>query len=260
MPAAPLVLLRAFELADAVVVALAGISAQSAERAIVRVMRARALRWGSAMTFPAAAVLYIPAADYDRLGHLLERDRPAMETRIAVRLDPDAPAPVRIAVRPHHARRRRMWVTAPKLKTKVRVADMPAPTAVLPEYHGPEYHGPEYHSNGARSGTGELMLLAGGSAEPVRVPEQGLVLGRGGFGPGRVSDPRASRQHARIRRANGHELTCEDLGSRNGTWVDGTMITGVARMVAGQRLTIGDLTFLVVERSEVERGESVEPR
>jgi DNA-binding NtrC family response regulator len=72
--------------------------------------------------------------------------------------------------------------------------------------------------------TGDEPVLA-----PVRLPPAGLVLGRellGELPPTRGKDDRISRLHARIRpaRVTGAEFTVTDLGSRNGSFVDGRAV------------------------------------
>ena len=47
-------------------------------------------------------------------------------------------------------------------------------------------------------------------------------------------DPEISRVHARVSRAPGGELTIEDLGSSNGTFVNGEQITGTRESSATQ--------------------------
>jgi transcriptional regulator of acetoin/glycerol metabolism len=56
----------------------------------------------------------------------------------------------------------------------------------------------------------------------LRIPPPGLVLGRETLA--RAADDRLSRQHARIR-WNGTSFQVADLGSRNGTFVGGSLVT-----------------------------------
>ncbi len=58
-----------------------------------------------------------------------------------------------------------------------------------------------------------------------------------------LSDPTVSRLHAAIHATpDGYEL--EDLGSTNGTFVEGRRITGPTRLRPGQRLRLGSTTLL----------------
>jgi len=63
-----------------------------------------------------------------------------------------------------------------------------------------------------------------------------------------LDDAEVSRRHAIVRQAAGR-LQVEDLGSSNGTFVDGTRITAPTALDDGARLTIGT-TELVVEGRE----------
>ncbi|MEV8516273.1 FHA domain-containing protein [Dactylosporangium sp. NPDC051484] len=226
-----LVVLRAWELVDELVAAVGGVSAPLAERAVVRVLRAQALWWGNAVAYPPIAVLYLPREAYQRLATVLEAGLPAMERRVAERLDPDGTASVRIQVRPHGGARRRLWVAAPRVRNHVPVhrPEHAAPVPTMP--YPPE---------------GGLALRSQAAGQTFAVPTGGLVLGRGGHGPGRVLDPRVSRHHTRIRPVDADRLRCEDLNSRNGTWVDGARITQPVQLRAGQLLRIGDTEFRIV--------------
>jgi pSer/pThr/pTyr-binding forkhead associated (FHA) protein len=62
-----------------------------------------------------------------------------------------------------------------------------------------------------------------------------------------IEDPQVSRRHASVRPA-GDALEVEDLGSLNGTWVNGTRIAGPTRLVPGDRVRVGDATFEVESR------------
>lgn len=53
-----------------------------------------------------------------------------------------------------------------------------------------------------------------------------------------------SRKHCAIRR-DGTKVTIEDLGSRNGTVVNGEKITGVTELHSGDDIVIGSLGFLL---------------
>jgi pSer/pThr/pTyr-binding forkhead associated (FHA) protein len=59
-----------------------------------------------------------------------------------------------------------------------------------------------------------------------------------------IDDPEVSRRHAALRPA-GDDLELEDLGSLNGTWVNGTRIQGPLRLELGDRVQLGDSTFEV---------------
>jgi DNA-binding NtrC family response regulator len=93
------------------------------------------------------------------------------------------------------------------------------------------------------SGPGVLLVSSAGTplCDAVRVPAAGLLIGRK-LGP--VADARLSREHARVFAVDGR-LMVEDLGSHNGTFVNGQRIEtarpldhpGVVR--AGETILLG---------------------
>ena len=65
-----------------------------------------------------------------------------------------------------------------------------------------------------------------------------------------IDDPAVSRHHARIRVASGR-ASLEDLGSKNGTLLNGSAIEGVTPLSDGDRLQIGraEMTFRELQRT-----------
>jgi hypothetical protein len=59
-----------------------------------------------------------------------------------------------------------------------------------------------------------------------------------------IDDPQVSRRHAALRPAGGR-LEVEDLGSLNGTWVNGVRVHGTVRLAPGDRVRLGDTAFEV---------------
>ena len=70
-----------------------------------------------------------------------------------------------------------------------------------------------------------------------------LVLGREAPSHA-LDDPRISRRHCRLE-FDGALWTVEDLGSRNGTHVDGARVDGRTRLDDGQTLRVGHCVFVV---------------
>ncbi len=101
-----------------------------------------------------------------------------------------------------------------------------------------------------------LTMLQGpspGSIQPVSGDE--LVLGRDEELPARIDDRGMSRRHARIHRLLG-EWAVEDLGSTNGTFVNGQRVGGVAkRLVDGDRIQLGETTVLRVSMHDADEQE-----
>lgn len=75
-----------------------------------------------------------------------------------------------------------------------------------------------------------------------------LLLGRSPSAAIRLTDPRVSRVHARIER-RGIDVYVEDLGSRNGTLLNGTHLAHEALLQPGDRVRIGstDVVFVGVD-------------
>jgi pSer/pThr/pTyr-binding forkhead associated (FHA) protein len=81
-----------------------------------------------------------------------------------------------------------------------------------------------------------------GSIEIGREASTGLAL----------DDEQASRRHARVTAAGGHALV-EDLGSTNGTYVNGQPIEGERTLRPGDRLRVGLTVLQLRTREEVQR-------
>jgi pSer/pThr/pTyr-binding forkhead associated (FHA) protein len=63
-----------------------------------------------------------------------------------------------------------------------------------------------------------------------------------------VGDPEVSRRHAAIRAGDGAEHTIEDLGSRNGTWVNDQRIEEPTVLRAGDVVRLGNTVWVVTAR------------
>ena len=87
------------------------------------------------------------------------------------------------------------------------------------------------------------FVLVGSSQEfPLGVGEH--IIGRGREVAVVVRTPEASRHHARVV-VSADSIAVEDLGSRNGTKVNGKRINDSVTLQPGDRLKIGDETFVV---------------
>ena len=87
-----------------------------------------------------------------------------------------------------------------------------------------------------------LVVIAGANVGEMFPVGGGLVIGRGGDAAVRVMDDEISRRHARIA-VLGKDIFVEDLGSKNGTFVNGTP---VRRQVLrdGDKIQVGASTVL----------------
>jgi hypothetical protein len=99
-----------------------------------------------------------------------------------------------------------------------------------------------------RTATPGASIEVNGSTHPLSPP--GLVVGRGSEADLRINDPGVSRRHAEFRVSGGPggrgtpEVTVADLGSTNGTVVDGRRVQE-APLHDGARVTIGNTTITV---------------
>jgi len=96
-----------------------------------------------------------------------------------------------------------------------------------------------------------LPMLFAPPRPPVRLfDRRDVVLGRAPECDLPVDSARASRRHAEVRR-QGDRFWVRDLGSTNGTLVNGTPIAGEHPLHPGDRISIGDIlvTFCHVEEA-----------
>ncbi|NCO35168.1 MAG: hypothetical protein AUJ92_18770 [Armatimonadetes bacterium CG2_30_59_28] len=89
---------------------------------------------------------------------------------------------------------------------------------------------------------GELVVVQGGKfrkGERFTLKKQSVSLGRTDENDIVVDDPYASKRHAAIRRLRGvHQIA--DLGSSNGTLLNGRLVTEPVELKSGDRIQIGD--------------------
>jgi hypothetical protein len=82
----------------------------------------------------------------------------------------------------------------------------------------------------------EYRLQFRGTLFPIRSGE--IILGRSSYASIVVNNPLTSREHAVVRSAGGR-LEVADLGSKNGTYVNGTRIQGAVPVDVGDVIKIG---------------------
>jgi pSer/pThr/pTyr-binding forkhead associated (FHA) protein len=91
-----------------------------------------------------------------------------------------------------------------------------------------------------------LRCTAGPLAGESLTIDSELVLGRDQSEVGQLrGDPRLSRRHARVFLDDTGRPMIEDLGSTNGTWVNGERLTGPRMLATGDELRAGQTTFEV---------------
>jgi hypothetical protein len=92
-----------------------------------------------------------------------------------------------------------------------------------------------------------LLLHALAGSPKIPLPESGeLVLGRDPGGTGvKIADPRCSRRHAAIWKSDGN-LQLRDMGSKNGTFVNGTRVEDAVPLQQGDHVRIGHAEFALI--------------
>jgi two-component system cell cycle response regulator len=89
-----------------------------------------------------------------------------------------------------------------------------------------------------------LVVLSGPRVGAVfRLDRPSTVLGRSGQADVNIDDDGVSRNHVRILR-NDDAIICEDMGSRNGTFVNGTKLTQPLVLADGDKIQLGRGTIL----------------
>src|ERR1051326_929401 len=93
---------------------------------------------------------------------------------------------------------------------------------------------------------GELAITAGPAAATTLALEDALLVGSATSGPGRLGDdPAISPRHARFARTDGGAILVIDLGSQEGTWVNGVRVS-TRELRAGDVVRLGSTTLEVV--------------
>ncbi len=91
-----------------------------------------------------------------------------------------------------------------------------------------------------------LEVISGNGTGDTLVVEDELVIGRHAEGPGRLSeDEEISRRHARLSREATGDYALEDLGSSNGTFVNGLRIQSPVLLSLGDSIEVGATTLVV---------------
>ncbi len=103
-------------------------------------------------------------------------------------------------------------------------------------------------SSGRRTGASLDLVVVGGPAAGQRfaLTMGDHIVGRTADCGVRVEDPALSRQHFRIAVSNSGELTITDLGSANGTFLDGKELPGSTALPIGSIVEAGRSLIRVV--------------
>ncbi|HLL52022.1 MAG TPA: PAS domain S-box protein, partial [Myxococcaceae bacterium] len=113
----------------------------------------------------------------------------------------------------------------------------------------------------APSGAAAWLILTGASTPAAigtlfRLEVDEVVLGRGPEATFRIKDDGLSRRHARVSRTAEGRYMVEDLGSTNGTLLNGRPISA-AQLCDGDRLQLGSVTVRFSTREQVDHGEEL---
>jgi ABC transport system ATP-binding/permease protein len=94
-----------------------------------------------------------------------------------------------------------------------------------------------------------------GDTESLEIEQESYSLGRGETADIHIADENASREHARLHYdASANSLSVEDLGSRNGVYVNGQRIEGQVPLQAEDTLLIGATTLAMQVDATAENG------
>jgi hypothetical protein len=98
------------------------------------------------------------------------------------------------------------------------------------------------------SASARIEVVAGNAAGTWLDVTDELLIGRHADGAGRLGDDEElSRYHARVSLDAGGLCTVEDLGSTNGTLVNGSQISGPQTLTQGDEIKLGNSTLVVRE-------------
>lgn len=93
----------------------------------------------------------------------------------------------------------------------------------------------------------KLQVVSGNAVGAFIQLEREFVFGRAGEAPADLNgDPSVSRYHARVSPTSDGRFVIEDLGSANGTYVNGTKIEAPQLLSQGDRIELGDSVLEVV--------------
>lgn len=93
--------------------------------------------------------------------------------------------------------------------------------------------------------------------EWVEVTGAAFVLGRSADADLTLDDARVSRRHAELRTADDGTVTVADLGSGNGTFLNGARLTAPAVVRGGEQLQLGDVVLGTARERPVEGSATV---
>jgi pSer/pThr/pTyr-binding forkhead associated (FHA) protein len=90
----------------------------------------------------------------------------------------------------------------------------------------------------------EVSLAAQGAQETLRFATDEVTIGRHPSCEWMIADDTVSSRHARLRFQQDH-WWLEDLGSRNGTYLNGEQLTAPAVLAAADQVRCGQVSFTI---------------
>lgn len=198
------VLRRAAELVEGALAASTRTSEAAIVREAARVLRSRAILFGSGTWFPPGVVVHLSPPDHQRLSPMFSTARSVVAAKIAARLrTPDGRVPeVRV-----------VFDLDPELGSGFAVSafersDAPGRLTLVKAVQP------------SRADASAYPYLVWPDGRRVRIDPSGMELGREVAGAGRVTDATVSARHAVVVLDAGF-VRVSDVGSTNGTWVNG---------------------------------------
>lgn len=116
--------------------------------------------------------------------------------------------------------------------------------AQVPDYTTCPFCNQSYQVSPALSATPTLLLVSPTGVREFQIPVDGLRIGYGIWNDVTLSDPTVSRQHALVW-IEGDTCFVRDLGSTNGTWLNGQPVWHPTAFREGDRLEIGTTTLAI---------------
>jgi predicted component of type VI protein secretion system len=100
------------------------------------------------------------------------------------------------------------------------------------------------------SATYQLVIRSGaGAGKVLPLDKSEMHVGRDVTNDLVISDEKVSRRHARLY-SEGDQFVVEDLGSTNGTFINGARLSGPHLLRAGEQITFGETSIVSYERSD----------
>ena len=137
--------------------------------------------------------------------------------------------------------------------------DPPPPPARVSPPSAPTDAPPPHAPRGTPTSIALRVTEGPAAGSVMTVADEELLIGRQAPGAGKLgNDIEISRRHARVSRESTGDFLIEDLGSTNGTYVNGERIAGAHVLQAGDELEMGD-TKLTVEVLEAPSDRVIAP-